>query len=132
MHHNRDDSCSAGIAVLSFLSGALVGAAIALLTAPKTGRETREMLAGYGEELRKKTEHLPEELRERAGTVVDRGKEMIEQGKNLIERGTELATQGKEYLDEKKRTLSAAIEAGKKAMEQEKEALNRALESEEV
>ena len=130
--NNRNESCNAGVAVLSFLTGALVGAAVALLTAPKTGRETREMLVGYGEDLREKARHLPEELRERTGSAFEHGKELIERGKELIERGTEMAHQGKDYLEEKKRTLSAAIEAGKKAMEQEKEALSRTLDSEEV
>jgi len=119
---------NAGLTVLSFLAGAVTGAAIALLVAPKSGRETREMLSNYGEELQERLRHLPDEAREHAGDAVERGKAMIDQGKELIAKGSKLATQGKEYLDEKKRTLSAAIEAGKRAMAEEKESLDQALD----
>ena len=132
---NRDESCSSGIAVISFLAGTLVGATISLLMAPQSGRETREMLTGYGNDIRDKVTKFPEEFREDfreyKDSALDRGREMIEHGKELIERGTNLANQGKEYLDEKKEALSAAIEAGKRAMQQEKEALSKALSREE-
>ncbi|MFH7326487.1 YtxH domain-containing protein [Desulfurivibrio sp. C05AmB] len=128
-HHH--ENCNSGLTVLSFLAGAVTGAAIALLVAPKSGRETREMLAGYGEEIRDKCRHLPDEVREHAGSAVERGRAMIDQGKELIEKGSQLASEGKEYLDEKKKTLSAAIEAGKKAMAREKEVLDQALQEKE-
>jgi gas vesicle protein len=32
---------------VAFLGGALAGAAVAILTAPRSGRETREQLGGY-------------------------------------------------------------------------------------
>ncbi|MFH7319037.1 YtxH domain-containing protein [Desulfurivibrio sp. D14AmB] len=125
-HHT--ENCNAGLTVLSFLAGAVTGAAIALLVAPKSGRETREMLSNYGEGLQERFRQLPDEAREHAGGAVERGKAMIDQGKELIAKGSKLATQGKEYLDEKKRTLSAAIEAGKRAMAEEKESLDQALD----
>ena len=133
---NRDECCgSSGVAVLSFLAGALVGAAVSLLVAPQSGRETRDMITGYGEEIRDKVTHIPDEFKdgfkEYTGSAFDRGKEMIERGKEMIERGTTMAEQGKDYLDDKKEALSAAIEAGKKAMQQEKEALAKALGKEE-
>lgn len=125
-HHH--ENCNAGLTVLSFLAGALTGAAVALLVAPKSGRETRELLSSYGDELRERCRHLPEDAKEHAGGAVDRGKAMIEQGKELINKGSKLAAQGKDYLDDKKRALSAAIEAGKKAMAEEKESLDQALD----
>ncbi|MFU8818138.1 MAG: YtxH domain-containing protein [Desulfurivibrio sp.] len=125
-HHH--ENCNAGLTVLSFLAGALTGAAVALLVAPKSGRETRELLSSYGDELRERCRNLPEDAKEHAGGAVDRGKAMIEQGKELINKGSKLAAQGKDYLDDKKRALSAAIEAGKKAMAEEKESLDQALD----
>ena len=38
---------SAGGLLLAFLAGAAAGAAVALLTAPKSGRETRESLESW-------------------------------------------------------------------------------------
>lgn len=124
---NRDNCDNSSTAVLAFLAGTVVGAAIALLTAPKTGQETREMLAGYGAELKEKAKALPDDFKEYKETAIERSKDMIAKGKELISRGTDLATQGKEFLDEKKRTLSEAIEAGKVAMQEEREALAHKL-----
>ncbi len=126
---NKDNCCPSGLAVLSFLAGTVVGAAIALLTAPKSGRETREMLADYGADLKEKASHWPDELKEKGETVLEQSKELIARGKELISQGTELASHGKEFLDEKKKALSEAIEAGKEAMEKEREALARKLKT---
>jgi len=125
---NRDNNCSAGIAVISFLAGTVIGAGIALLVAPRTGEETREILKGYGYDLKEKGSKIPGNIKNSAEHAIDRGKDMIEQGRQLINRGTEMVSHGKEYLDEKKQTLSAAIEAGKEAMSQEKEKLSAAYE----
>jgi len=47
----RDDgSGSAGVVLLAFLVGAVAGAAVALLYAPATGRETREFLGDKARE----------------------------------------------------------------------------------
>ncbi len=125
---NRDNNCSAGIAVISFLTGTVVGAGIALLVAPRTGEETREILKNYGHDLKEKGSRIPGHIKHSAENVIDHGKDLIEQGKHMINRGTEMVNQGKEYLDEKKHTLNAAIEAGKEAMRQEKEKLSAAYE----
>ncbi|TBV82774.1 MAG: YtxH domain-containing protein [Desulfobulbaceae bacterium] len=117
-----------GLTVFSFLAGAVTGAVIALLVAPRSGRETREMLAEYGEELRERCNCLPEGMKEQASTAVGHGKALVKQGKELIEKGSKLASQGKDYLEEKRKTLNDAIEAGKQAMAQEKKDLDQAME----
>jgi gas vesicle protein len=127
---NRDNSDNSSATVFAFLAGTVVGAAIALLTAPKTGQETREMLADYGAELKDRAKALPDDFREYKETALERSKEMIAKGRELISRGTDLAAQGKEFLDEKKKTLSEAIEAGKIAMQEEREALAHKLDGE--
>jgi gas vesicle protein len=97
---------SAGI-VLSFMVGALSGAALAILFAPRSGRETRELL---GEKIRETTE---------------RGKRASEQA---LERGREAAEDAARYLErqrdalEKRRDrLASAVEAGRQAYRDEKE-----------
>ena len=125
---HRNENCNAGLTVISFLAGAVTGAAVALLLAPQSGRETREQLAGYSEELRERCRHFPDDVKEHAGSAVEHGKAMIDQGRELIERGNKLAGQGKDYLDHKRKSLSAAIEAGRQAMAQEKEVLDQAME----
>jgi gas vesicle protein len=127
MHH-REETCSSGVAVLSFLTGTAIGAALALLLAPRSGRETRELIAEYGTEFK---ERAVGEIRDRGEDAIEHGREMIERGKELVSRGTEMVNQGRDYLDEKKKTLSAAIEAGKEAMQKEKETLAQSIDEKE-
>ena len=44
----RDEGAGAGSVLLAFLLGAVSGAAVALLYAPATGRETRDALGRKG------------------------------------------------------------------------------------
>lgn len=84
----RDDGAGAGSIMLAFLLGAVSGAAVALLYAPATGRETREFL---GDKAR--------EGRERAAEVAERGRQIINQGRETvataIERGREAYQQAR-------------------------------------
>ena len=128
---SRDDSCNTGVAILSFLTGTVVGAGIALLITPKTGEETREILADYGHEFKNKVSDIPDHIRERTHKATDQGSDMISRGKDLIHQGTEMVSQGKEYLEEKKQTLNAAIDAGRQAMKDEKERLESKVELDE-
>lgn len=97
---NNDNGLSAGTVFLSFLAGAAVGAGVALLVAPKTGREIREKITGLTED------------------AVDKIKEYVSEAQDKLRNTLE---DGKEVLKEKKSILSTAIEAGKEAMEREKE-----------
>jgi len=133
----RNDYQESGTSLLSFLAGTVIGAGIALLYAPKTGKETRELLSDYGQDLKDKTAHFPgnayesaDGLVDRGRDLIDKGKDFIDRGKDFIEQGTGMVTTGKEYLDEKKHILSEAIEAGKDAMQKEKEDLASSLNTE--
>ena len=83
-----DDGAGAGNVLLAFLLGAVAGAAVALLYAPATGRETREYL---GERAR--------EGRDRAAEAAAKGREYINQGRETIataiERGREAYQQAR-------------------------------------
>ena len=78
----------AGNVMLVFLVGAVAGAAVALLYAPATGRETRELL---GEKAR--------EGRDRAAEAAARGREAVNRSRDTvataIERGREAYEQAK-------------------------------------
>ena len=83
-----DEGTGAGNVLLAFLVGALSGAAVALLYAPRTGRETREYL---GEKAR--------EGRARAADAAARGRDVLNQGRDTlttaIERGREAYQQAR-------------------------------------
>jgi gas vesicle protein len=82
------DDSSAGSVLLAFLLGAVSGAALALLYAPATGRETREYLGDRAREGRVK-----------AAEAAAKGREAINQGRetltNAIERGREAYQQAR-------------------------------------
>ena len=85
---SRDDGAGAGSILLAFLLGAVSGAAVALLYAPATGRETREFV---GEKAR--------EARERAAAAAEKASEVLNQGRetvaSAIERGREAYQQAR-------------------------------------
>jgi gas vesicle protein len=88
----------AGTIVLAFLAGAAIGGAIALLTAPRSGRETREKIRGGADD-----------LRERLNTIVAEAEAKIRQ----------TVAEGSSTLHEKQEALKAAVEAGKDAYAKE-------------
>jgi gas vesicle protein len=57
--------------MLAFLGGAAAGAAIAVLTAPRAGRDTREQLVGYVKTGTEKTRHLPGAVKAATGAARD-------------------------------------------------------------
>jgi gas vesicle protein len=68
--------------VLSFLLGAVAGAATALLLSPRSGRETREYIADRGNEVSetvaRRAHDLAADVQSRAGTWLDRGRDLLE------------------------------------------------------
>jgi gas vesicle protein len=84
----RDDSAGSGSILLAFILGAVSGAAVALLYAPATGRETRDYLNDKADE-----------ARQRAADAAAKGREAITQGRDTlstaIERGREAYQQAR-------------------------------------
>ena len=90
----------AGEKALYLLLGGAIGAAVALLFAPRSGEETRKLIMT--------------KAREGADT-------MAAQTKTVTEKTSEYLDRGKEIVQQQKDSLSAALEAGKKAYREEKE-----------
>jgi len=84
----NDDSGGAGSILLAFILGAVSGAAVALLYAPQSGKETREFL-----------NERANEARARAAEAAAKGREAISQGRETlttaIERGREAYQQAR-------------------------------------
>jgi gas vesicle protein len=82
-----------------FLAGLGIGAVTALLFAPRSGKETRDMIVHRAEEGKDFVMTKTEEIRKQAEDAVEKGKDLVSKQKEL---------------------LSAALEAGKQAYQEEK------------
>ena len=84
----NDDGAGAGNILLAFILGAVSGAAVALLYAPASGRETREYLGDKAAE-----------ARARAADAAAKGRDVVSQGRETIstaiERGREAYQQAR-------------------------------------
>lgn len=87
-----EEKCGSGGILLAFLAGGLVGAGLALLYAPASGRETRERITGVAEDLKKKTEQLTGDVKQKV----------------------------EGFVEEERTVLKAAYDAGRDAMNREK------------
>ena len=73
-----------------FLVGAAVGASIALLYAPQSGRHTRQLLRRKAEEGRDKITESSRDVYEKSREVFEKGKEIADEAADLFERGRKL------------------------------------------
>ena len=74
-----------------FLAGAVLGAAAALLLAPKSGEETRKYIGQTSKEGASAMEASGREL-------MDKGKELYERGKKIAEDAAELFDRGRKLV----------------------------------
>jgi len=102
-----DRGAGASGVILSFILGALSGAALAVLFAPRSGEETRELLE---DKLRESAER-GKRLRDRA----------VEKGREALEDATEYIDKQRDTLEKRRDRLAAAVEAGRQAYRDEKE-----------
>jgi gas vesicle protein len=81
-----DNGSHAGTVLVSFVLGAIAGAAVALLYAPGSGEDTRRKLAEKAREGRDRAEQLAREgreyfnrHREDVASAIERGREVFDQ-----------------------------------------------------
>lgn len=101
----------------SFLLGALAGAAVALLFAPRTGAETRE-------DLRRTARRAQEGARDLVDDVAESLGETLEGARSAVERQVESA---RGAVEVKRSQVSQAIDAGREAARQAREDLERRI-----
>ena len=110
MRDDYDDDDRGGRAsdvVLSFLIGGLTGAALALLYAPRTGQETRDLL---GERLRETAERGREMKQEAVG----RGRALVDEAAGYVDKQ-------RQTIEQRKDRLTAAVDAGRQAFREERQ-----------
>jgi gas vesicle protein len=82
----EDDS---GNGIVLFVTGLFMGAAVALLLAPQTGRESREQIWGYGRRVRDRIGEAAEGISGQTGDMLNRAGETfnktVEKGREYVQ-----------------------------------------------
>jgi gas vesicle protein len=87
-----DDSDGQGSNTIAwFVAGAIIGAAVALVCAPRSGRDTRQFLS-------EKAQESKDRVTEGTRDVIDAGREMFERGRKLVEDAADLFDRGKRLM----------------------------------
>ncbi len=74
-----------------FLTGAIIGATVAVLYAPRSGKDTRQFLTD-------KTQQGREAINETSQDIVDASREMFERGRKLVEDAAALFERGRKLV----------------------------------
>ena len=85
---NEEDQGSNRIAW--FLTGVLVGATVAILYAPKSGRDTRQYITGGAQRGADAVTDKTKELTDASRDMFDRGRKVVEDAAELFERARKL------------------------------------------
>lgn len=81
-----------GSKLLWFVAGAAIGAAIATVYAPQSGRETRRFIRKKSQEGCEALAEAGKEIAERGRDYYDKGRKLAEEAGEVIERGRKLVT----------------------------------------
>src|SRR6478609_7275705 len=120
--NNYEEETSTGWS--SFMAGAFLGAGVALLLAPRSGVELRNMLCDY---TRRVKEDLMDEGQEVWGAAMEEGKEQYDKGKDAVR---EAGRSAREFARKGvKRGQEAVKDAGRAAQEFAKQAQDAAGEA---
>ena len=71
---------------MAFVTGGLAGAAVAVLLAPQSGRESREQVRGYARRAGERVKELADTATQVMDQAVDKGREFIKD-KQAVEAG---------------------------------------------
>ena len=74
-----------------FLTGVIIGATVAVLFAPKSGKDTRQFIS-------EKTQQGKDAVTETSKDVVEASKEMFDRGRKLVEDAADLFDRGRKLV----------------------------------
>ncbi len=112
-----DKDNSALVGALMLVAGGIIGAGVALLFAPQSGKATRRDIARYTKKVRRKAEGVVDDF---TGTVSDMVEAVGEKASEILDRGKDLALDAKQ-------DLLKAIEEGQDKLEKQKRRLAKLI-----
>ena len=102
---------------LLVVTGAILGAGVALLFAPQSGRETRKDIARYAKKARKKAGGAVGEFADSVSGMVD----------SIEEKAERLLDQGKDLAKDSKEAVLDAVEDGQERLARQRDRLAKLL-----
>ena len=112
---NKENSAMVG--ALMLVAGGIIGAGVALLFAPQSGKKTRRDIKRYSRKVRRETEDAIEEF---SGNVMDMVETVGEKAEEILDRGKDLA-------HDAKKDLLRAIEEGQHRLEKQRARLTKLI-----
>ena len=73
-----------------FLTGSIIGATVAILFAPKSGKETRQIITDKTQAGREAVAGTSQDIMDASKDMFERGRKLVEDAADLFERGRKL------------------------------------------
>ena len=113
----EDKNNNAVVGALMLVAGGIIGAGVALLYAPQSGRKTRRDIARYSNKVKRRAGDVIDDF---SGSVQD----MVE---SVGEKAEEILDKGKDLAYDAKRGLVKAIEEGQEKLEKQRARLTKII-----
>lgn len=113
----QDNDKTVMVGALMLIAGGIIGAGVALLYAPQSGKKTRQDIARYSRKAKRKAEDIVDDF---TGSV----SELTEA---VAERASEILDKGKDVAQDARRELLKAIDEGQQKLEKQKSRLSKLL-----
>ncbi|HXW77436.1 MAG TPA: YtxH domain-containing protein [Candidatus Eremiobacteraceae bacterium] len=111
----QDDNRDSGLGFFSgLIIGGLVGAFFAIVLAPQSGEETRDLIRGRAHEAKNRAIDLAYDLKDRAATMAD----------DLRAQAEQLSDIGRQAFDTTRARINEAMDAGRKAAQSKTDELS--------
>jgi len=118
---NDQDYVSSPRLLASFLGGVAIGYGVALLFAPRTGKETRAMLGDYAQSTGETLSNMARRAADSAKEVAESARQKVgEYAENAGQKAGEYAQKGGEYADKAKGQARAASSEVEQRLKSEK------------
>jgi gas vesicle protein len=111
----RENDIATGTLLL--VAGALLGAGIALLLAPQSGKQTRKDIARYAKKAQRRAEGVVEEFADRVSGMVD----------EVGDRAAEILDRGKDLAHDAKKEVLHVVEDGQRKLEKHRAKLEKLI-----
>jgi len=113
----QDKDKTVMVGALMLVAGGIMGAGVALLFAPQSGKKTRQDIARYSRKAKRKAEDVVDDF---TGSVSELTEAVTEKASELLDKGRDVA-------HDAKRELLRAIEDGQHKLEKQKNRLAKII-----